>query len=208
MFNILQEYTKIIFSGIFLSLLASCDLESNKQKKLTPILYDSFEQIYYAKYALDFPHTKSALNNCIEYKNKPCLEVYKQFKEGKNSILSLSDNKSLAATLDIIEKTCLSQTQAMENNICYGGLMSLYFYNSSEQDQKIFKRINKYPKAIKNIIFNNDFLWFHNRPKNSYWINYITTLDVDWAQDGQKQFVLNMLKRNINQIEGEPWVLR
>lgn len=208
MFNILQKYTKIILIGFFLILLASCGLVSNKQKNLIPVLQASFERIYYAKYALDFPHTESALNNCIEYKNKPCLEVYKHFKEGKSSILSLSSDKSLSATLDIIEQACLSEDQTMSNNICYGGLMSLYFYNSSAQDQKIFRRISKYPKAIKNIIFNNEFFWFHNRPKNNNWINYISTLDVDWEQGGQKQFVLNMFKKNINQIDGEPWVLR
>lgn len=208
MFNILKKHTKIILVGIFLMLLTSCKLINNNQKDLTPILQASFEQIYYAKYALDFPHTKRALSHCIEYKNKPCLEVYKYFKEGKDTLLSLSSNKALVVTLDIIEQACLSEDESMANNICYGGLMSLYFYNSSDQDHKIFSRIKKYPKAIKNIIFNHEFFWYHNRPKYHAWINYISIVDIDWEEDSQKQFILHMFKKNINQVGGEPWVLR
>ena len=86
--------------------------------------------------------------------------------------------------------------------------MSLYFYNSPVQDRIIFKRIKKYPREIQKIIFNSYYFWFHNRPKNSNWINYISTLDIDWEQDGQKKFILNMFKRSINKVDGEPWVLR
>lgn len=208
MFNILQIYTKATLVVFFLMPLTSCKLPNNKQKDLTPILQASFERIYYAKYALDFPHTEQALSNCTEYKNEPCLEVYKHFKEGKDTLLSLSANKSLVVTLDIIEQACLSEDETMANNICYGGLMSLYFYNSSAQDHKIFLRIKKYPKAIKSIIFNHEFLWYHNRPKYNAWINYISIVDIDWEQDSQKQFILGMFKKNINQVDGEPWVLR
>jgi len=114
----------------------------------------------------------------------------------------------LVVTLDIIEQSCLLEDEAAAKNICYGGLMSLYFYSSSVQDRMIFSRIKKYPKAIKNIIFNHDFLWYHNRPEYFVWIDYISIIDIDWEQDTQKQFVLDMFKKNINQLDGEPWVLR
>ncbi len=216
MFNILQERTKLIAFVGLMTLLASCDLISNKtrdkpkdeQKDLVPMLQASFEKLYYAKYALDFPHTESALNHCVEYNNEPCLEVYKQFQEGKDTLQSISSDESLLATLDIIEQACLSEEQNIATSICYGAIMSLYFYNSSNQDAIIFKRVNEFSKAINNIVFNHDFLWFHNRPNVINWHNYISTLEIDWEQRGQKQFVLNSLNKNINQIEGEPWVLR
>jgi len=212
MLNVLQKGTKFIaFVGLLAS-LASCDLisnkASNKQKDLTPILQASFEKLYYAKYALDFPHTESALSNCVHYNNELCLEVYKQFQEGRKALLSVSSDKALVATLDIIEQACLSKEQSMASNICYGGIMSLYFYNSSNQDAVIFSRVSEYSKAINNIIFNHDFLWFHNRPNNINWHDYVSKLQINWEPSGQKQFVLNSLKKNINQIDGEPWVLR
>lgn len=207
MFNILQKHTKAILIGLFLMLLTSCKSTNDEQKDLTPILQASFQKIYYAKFALDFPHTEHALSNCVEYKNKSCLKVYKYFKEGKDTLLSLSANKSLELTLDIIEQACLSEDENMALNICYGGLMSLYFYNSPIQDHQIFSRIKKYPKAIKSIIFNYGFLWYHNRPNYNAWVNYISTVDIDWKRN-KKQFILGMFKKNINQVDGEPWVLR
>jgi hypothetical protein len=181
---------------------------SDTQRNLTPILESSFEKIYYAKSALDFPHTDKILNICKKYNDKPCLEVYKYFRDGKSTILSLSSDESLPATLDIIEQSCLSNSQDKENNICHGGLMSLYFYDSLAQDQIILNRIKKYPREIKNIIFNNEFFWFHNRSKKNIWINYISTLDIDWKHNDQKTFILNMFKKRIDQVNGEPWVLR
>lgn len=194
---------------MILSLFAvSCNSVDKEHLELANILRSSFDNLYLAKYGLDYPHTKHTLNKCIKYNDQQCLIAYNLVLESKNKILSLSDTKSLETTLDIIETTCSSEDERIANFTCYGGIMSLYFYDSSAQDKKIFERINKYPKAIKNIIFNNEFYWFHNRPKRSNWINYISTIDVDWEQDGQKEFVLNMFKRDINQIDGEPWVLR
>lgn len=206
--SVFRRCIKVILSGLLLVSLSSCSAAKNKQYDLTPTLQASFEKIYYAKYALEFPHTESALNNCVEYNNNPCLDVFKQFKDGKKIIMSLASDKSLHATLDIIEKACLSEEPTMKDNICYGGLMSLYFYNSREKDRVIFNRIKKYPSKIKDIVFNNGFLWFHNRPKNKIWVDYISELDIEWKQSTQKDFVMKIFKTKIGQIDGDPWVFR
>lgn len=206
-FNILQGHTKITLLALFVVFLLSFFSFFSK-KNIKPVLQASFSKIYYAKYALDFPHTKNALKNCMKYHNKSCLEVYQFFKAGKNSILSLSDDGSLNVTLDIIEQACLPEAFLETRNVCYGGIMSLYFYNSPTQDKKILTRVREYPKAIKSIIFNNYFFWFHNRPNHKDWVSFISTLDINWELKGQKEFVLSMFKKNISEIDGEPWVLR
>ncbi len=199
---------KIILFVIFLTSIISCKVVDNKQQDLIYILQTSFDNVYLAKHGLDYPHTQNFLNKCIEKNDQKCLDAYNQVLNGKNRILSLSNTNSLETTLDIIEKTCLSEDENIANFTCYGGIMSLYFYNSPAQDKIILSRIKKYPKAVKNIIFNHEFLWYHNRPENNVWINYISSVDVNWEQDIQKQFILNMFKKRINQIDGEPWVLR
>ena len=86
--------------------------------------------------------------------------------------------------------------------------MSLYFYDTTEQDDLMLKRLSEYPKPIKNIIFNHEFLWFHNRPSVKQWNNIISMFDIDWSLDTQKHFVLGLFKQEIDLVEGDPWVLR
>lgn len=154
------------------------------------------------------PHTENALNHCVEYNNEPCIKVYKHFKDAKNTLLSLSSDKSLTATLNIIEQACLSKEENMATNICYSGIMSLYFYDSPEQNAVIFKRMREYPKAIKNIVFNHNFLWFHNRPSYINWNDYISMLDIEWVRKNKKQSIMTQFKKSIDEVGGEPWVLR
>lgn len=212
MLNAVQKYTRFIVFAFILASIASCgqgsEKEQNKHKDLTLMLQASFEKLYYAKYALDFPHTESALNHCVEYNNEPCIKVYKHFKDAKNTLLSLFSDKSLTATLNIIEQACLSKEENMATNICYGGIMSLYFYNSPEQDAVIFKRMREYPKAIQNMVFNHNFFWFHNRPSYINWNEYISMLDIEWVRKNKKQSTMTQFKKSIDEVGGEPWVLR
>jgi hypothetical protein len=185
-----------------------CTTINNQQQDLTYLLQTSFEKIYLAKYGLNYPHTKNSLSRCVQYDNRPCLDCYHQVAEGKNTIESLADSKALVTTLDIIERACLSKSERISNFVCYGGIMSLYFYNSPEQDAKIRARIKKYPKKVRNKIFNSDFFWYYNRPDFNVWTTYISAVDVDWKHETQKQHISELLKKNIEDVDEEPWVLR
>lgn len=199
---------KHILFVIFLAFITSCTVIKNRQQDMIFILRTSFDAIYIAKYGLDYPRTEHSLNRCVEYKDQQCLNAYNHVLKGKNRILSLSSSNSLTITLDIIEDSCLSEDENIANFTCYGGIMSLYFYNSPEHDYKILSRIKEYPKMVKSIIFNNEFLWYHNRPEPDVWIDYISSIDVSWEKDVQKQFVLDMFKKSIDQVGSEPWVLK
>ncbi len=206
--SFLKRYIKLIAAAFLLVCFTACTANTNEKEDLASILPLSFERIYYAKYALDFPHTENALNKCIQYNNKPCIKVYNLFTKGKNTLISLPADEALDVTLDIIESACLSKDKATANNTCYGGIMSLYFYKSAQQDARILTRVKKYPKKIRNMIFNHDFFWYYNRPNRNEWINYIELADVDWEHKNQKQFILNMFNKSIDDVDDEPWVLR
>lgn len=208
MYKIYFMKIKLVILVVYLGSIISCTVEMNEQQNLTPILQPAFDSIYLARHSLEFPHTKSDLNRCSQYKNNKCLTIYDRVMEAKNTILSLSASNALDATLDIIEKTCLSKDEKIANITCYGGIMSLYFYYSPEQDAKIIARVKKYPKKVRNIIFNNEFFWHYNRPDSNVWIDYISVADVEWDFAKQKQYIADMFRRSFDEVDNEPWVLR
>ncbi len=204
---VLRVHIKLIIIVFLLMSIVAC--EANNKKELTSILHTSFESIYSVRFSKIFPHTEEILNSCIQSSDKPCLDVYHRFKKAKNTILVFPADKALGATLDIIEKACVSEDEVMANDVCYGGLMSLYFYNTPELDAKVLARIKKYPKKIKNVIFNYYFYWFCNRPDVNVWIHYTSTVDVEWKPNKlKKQSILGMFKKDINECDDKPWVLR
>jgi hypothetical protein len=189
---------------LFLALSFSCKALNNEQKNLEFILKKSFDQIYLAKFGLDFPQTVASLNRCIQYNDKQCLKANNEVMEGAKMIQSVSSTHALETTLDIIESACLSKDENLANFTCYGGIISLYFYNSPEQDAKILERIKIYPKKIKNIIFANDFFWFYNRPNKDVWINVVSALDVDWVNNTYKQHILSRFRKSIEEAKCAP----
>jgi len=161
-----------------------------------------------AKHGEEYPYSKKRLNSCIKNNYKSCLNVYYQVVDSKNTIISHVSDESLDITLDIIESACLSKDENVANFICYGGIMSLYFYNSSKKDKYILSRIKTYPEKIRTLIFNNDFFWYYNRPDHDVWVKYVSIADVNWKSDNQKKIVYNMFNKKIHEIDGDPWVLR
>lgn len=206
----LKMQTVLLVFGILLGCDAQLKSIGNEQQELVSILKASFESIYLAKGGLEYPHSKETLDACVQSNDRPCLDAFHHVKAAKNTIVSLSDKRALDATLDIIEETCLAEDDSNSNFTCYGGMMSLYFYNSPEQDAKILARVKNYPQKIRNMIFNNEFYWYHNRPNVNLWIDYIATAEVDWKYDVQKQYVSDMFKKGIEEIDSpiEPWVNR
>lgn len=206
----LKKIMLLFVLPLFLGCMADCKVLNSEQQDLTFILQTSFEKISLAKYGLNYPHTKQSLDRCIEYNDQQCLDTYHQVLENKNTVQSLArtNSKSLATTLDIIESACLSKNENIANFVCYGGIMSLYFYDSPEQDAEIRARMKKYPKQVRNRIFDNVFFWYYNRPDVDAWVNYISVADVDWSDEGQKTYTIDRFKKRIEEVDKDAWVLR
>ncbi len=205
MYHTIQKYIQFIIAVVFSLTIISCENNNNKQESLTSVLEKSFGDIYLARYGLEYPSTEEHLNNCIQNSYKPCLDVYNRVIKGKKTIISLPADKALDATLDIIEQACILKDDNSANITCHGGIMSLYFYNSHEQDTKILSRVKKYPKEIQSLIFGNYFYWFHNRPDHIAWINYIVAeIDLDY----EKRIITDKFRISIDELDDKPWVLR
>lgn len=208
MYNPLITHIRIIITVVFSIYIISCKVIANEQEDLTFILQTSFGNVYFGKHGLEYPYTEEHLNSCIQRNDKPCLDVYDRVMEGKNTIISLPANKALDTTLDIIESACLSKNEDIANYVCYGGIMSLYFYNSHEQDTKILARVKKYSKKIQSLIFNGEFYWFRNRPDKNVWIKYISVANIDFSHSNNKQYIADAFKKTMDELDDKPWVLR
>lgn len=208
--NIRNIYTLLLILGLIVACNTHSKVEQKDQQSLTLTLKKSFKNIYFAKGGLEYPHTKETLNACINSNDKPCLRVFKRVQEGKKTLKALSDPDTLNTTLDIIEETCLSGEDSMAMFTCYGGIMSFYFYSDPAQDAKILSRIKQFPKTIRNMIFNDEFYWYSNRPDAEPWINYIATAEVDWKYKTQKRRISDLFNKTIEEAKGAraPWVQR
>jgi len=198
----------MVFFGVLVGAAASCQTIYLDEQDITTSLQSSFDKIYLAKYGLNYPHSKKTLSRCVKYNDTQCLNTHQKVLDGKSTILSLPSDAALNTTLDIIKKSCVSKDQNVANFTCYGGIMSLYFYSTAAQDKKIIERVKQYPREVRNILFNNDFFWYHNRQDNQMWINYLSIAEVDWKYETRRQTVVDLFLTTIENADNEAWVLR
>ena len=176
----------ILFSGTnSYSAESATDLLKKKLSK-------SVKNLYLGKHGLEYPYDQSALDRCSKDQYQPCLRVYDKVKKAKENILSIPGNAALPIILKLIQESCNSEDEIQANYVCHGSIMALYFYNDKNHDTKILSAIKGYNKTTKNIIFNNDFSWFHNRTNESEWANYLISEDISWDHEGSKKEVINM----------------
>jgi hypothetical protein len=201
---------KIRLAVLVLIMFFGCNYNTHesKQEELSSTLKTAFERLYLAKGGLEYPHSKEALDNCTQHNDKACLDAFNQVNHAKDVIASSADIKTLETTLDIIEATCLSSDEETAPFICYGGIMSLYYYNAPDQDTLIMNRMERYPKTIRNMIFNNEFYWYLNRPDPNKWIRFLESADIHWDDRPQKMYTLDMFKKKLDELDTQPWVLR
>ncbi|MCF6337772.1 MAG: hypothetical protein L3J84_07435 [Gammaproteobacteria bacterium] len=181
---ILSLLLVVLFSGI-----NSYSAEPAKNL-LEKKLLKSVKSLYLGKHGREYPYDQSALNRCLKDQYQPCLRVYNKVKKARENILSIPDDIALPIILNLIKKSCNSEDEIQENYVCHGSIMALYFYNDSNHDIKIFSAIKGYNKAIKNIIFNNDFSWLHNRANKNDWVNYLESEDISWDYKNSKKEVI------------------
>ncbi len=172
------------FSGI-----NGCSAEPAKNL-LEEELLKSVKDLYLGKHGREYPYNQSALNRCLKDQYQPCLRVYNKVEKAKENILSIPGDTALPIILNLIQKSCISKDEVQANYVCHGSIMALYFYNDRSYDMKILSAIKGYNKATKNIIFNNDFSWFHNRSVKNDWVNYLESEDISWDYKHSKKEVI------------------
>lgn len=196
-------FNLIIIVMTFL-MVSACD--ESKKSDLTVVLKESFSGIYLSRYSKDYPFTKDVLGHCIKNKYEPCLKIYHRVVDAKNTIISSVSDESLEITLNIIESECMIKDDIEASINCHGGIMSLYFYNSPENDKYMLSRLKKYSEQLKILVFNNDYLWHYNRPDRDLWVKYIETADINWRNENRKENIIEMFNKDISEVRGEPWV--
>ncbi|HED35082.1 MAG TPA: hypothetical protein ENJ08_12865 [Gammaproteobacteria bacterium] len=202
----IKKIVHLIMAIVVVCFLFFSGGDENKKINLMTVLKKSFSDIYVSRFSKDYPFTNNILYYCIKNNYAPCLRLYHQVKDAKNTIISYASDESLEITLDIIESECLVKNDPQSSMNCYGGIMSLYFYNSLENDKYILSRFEKYPGEINFLIFDFNFLWYYNRSDSDLWIRYVENADINWEYDGRVKNLIEMFNKDISEVRGEPWV--
>jgi len=187
--------------------IPACDNSVSKNSNLHYDLRSHFESLYIAKHGKDYPYTNERLEKCRKINYQPCLKAYEVVNNARQKLASLPKDKALEETLNMLPEDCLSKDENISNFVCHGGIMSLFFYAAVEQDKIIFNAIKKYPVKVQEVIFNNEYAWYSNRPDPSKWVQYISTLNMNWEPETQKSFVIKLFKNNISQLEPKPGLM-
>lgn len=222
MHSVSSFYIRVAITVILSCVLINSKANDNEREEQLYYLQLSFADIYLAKKDLELPSTEIGLRRCYRFKKmlkgSSCQDANLLYMDGvgiittitnpdETSFTHLTANKALKMTLDIIERACVSKYEAIANDICYGGIMSLYFYTTPQQDAKILAHVKQYPKKIRNLIFNEHFYWFHNRPYRGVWTDYISKADIDFEYKNHKKKILNLFRKRIDELEEPPWVV-
>lgn len=188
---------RLLFTIIVAGTICSCGQEgaSDSQPKLANTLHSDFSAMYMAAHGRDFPSSKAKLADCKKANNAACLDVFGSVQAASESLRAIRSIETLRESLAIIESSCLSKNEEIANYVCYGGIISLYFFNDVAEDELILKTVENYPKTIRNIIFNNSFAWQENRPDEQLWINYIDSADIDWKTNDTKSVTTELFSK-------------
>ncbi len=159
---------------IVISITVSILVIYNK-KPLSDLPNSTLAKISLVYFTKDFPFNNSILESCRKNKDKACLSIYNSAVEGKKELLSLPHNKALDLLLDRINERCSRDDWDQDpTRGCDGGIASLYFFNTPEDDDKIRHFFLNQSNILQHRIFRFSlFEWFYNRPDKSKWIQMI-----------------------------------
>lgn len=208
-------YIQITITVILSFFIISSKADNSERENLAFILHEAFDGLAVVRDDLSsFPSNEDHLQQCIQYNLIRCMDNYRSVQAAVDSISSLPTDEALDVTLEIIGRACVAEDGISLHYFCNGGIMSLYFYTTPEQDAEILAHVKQYPKQIQNFIFNDHFYWFHNRPDKEVWIDYISAADIDFKHKNQKKTISNLFRKRIDEMHKKfgdtvftPWVL-
>lgn len=190
-------------SSLFLLLfvtIAICNASDNENKKLD--LMGAYSKIWYTHSAINYPHSKEKLNNCIKNNDATCLSCYKEVKAAKQYLLdqiATHPDKVLTFTLDTIFNYCQKEPAEtfeaiiQDESLCFGAVIAIYFFDQEKHDLIMLDRIKDAPPKVLDKVFGN-FEWLYNRPSPQRWIKFIEKLPEKVMTKGGKSFFIDRLK--------------
>lgn len=200
LFLIPQIFTVCLF------FLTACDKFAGASNKQEQTLEETLSVLFSANFAKHFPRSKEQFDNCVDFQDPMCLEPFNGVIEAKKRITSLPRQETLEKTLAIISRSCLSENEVEANYLCYGALISLYFYDSKKEDAFIFEKIRSMSKELQSIVFNYNFSWFQNRKSPDVWMAYLDTADIDWKYPASKEVAIEQFDVTIEKRPLPYWL--
>ncbi len=188
-----------VFAGTVLISSYNC---SATAPDLKSGLNHAYEQLYNARFTLEYPPREEILKLCQEKQIKDCLSAYLPVQEAKQKLRQVMAKDQAAVfehTVTTINQTCLKpDPDTDQQNIfrCYGAVIALYFFTDPVYDQKIRDLLSHSPTSIARVMLSARFERFYNRPHLDKWITVINALPNEVLTDSEKQPVLKFFKES------------
>jgi len=165
-------------------------------------LNKAYEQLYLARFGLEYPPREDILRICLEKKLQDCLSVYNPVQEGKQTLrAAIAKDKAAVFThlTNTIAQDCTKTDTKTEQQAifrCYGAVIAWYFFTDPVYNQKLQDILAHAPSTIAKIILGTRYEWNYNRPQVDKLITLIKALPTDTLTDAEKQSIIRFFKES------------
>jgi hypothetical protein len=139
-------------------------------------LDEAYQRIYLSMFALEFPSSKAAFDNCAQQRIQRCLDLVETARQGKDVLLMMEPEQALRRTLETITSACPDDERERQE-ICLGAIIALYFFREPEQDALILHAVLDADAVVRQKLLGPvPFAWHRNRPAPERWIEALGKL--------------------------------
>ncbi|MDH5181493.1 MAG: hypothetical protein OEZ39_12375 [Gammaproteobacteria bacterium] len=165
---------RIIIPALLLFFLSACDNRNDNDAAKVNIDYQGiYSALWLVHNGKDYPASRQVLNLCQQYNNESCLDMVRRVKSAVYLLKRLEPNETLNQILQTMRTHCSVSNARESERLCVGANNALFYFNSAEQDQKIFQTIAQFDQYARESVFTTDRNWFHNRPDIKPWLKLI-----------------------------------
>ena len=194
---------KIILFMLLVFSIAGCSNSAKAGKDVEATLDKAFEALNGASLGIEYPPSQEVLDGCIKNKDASCLKAYTNVQDAKKTILKAIDDdagRALNITLDRRMTKCNDKKIFEDDAICIGAIISLYFFNKQNQQQKIMDALRTAPSVSFKRAFATNFEWMYYRPDPNQWIEFVNSLSDQSMPPDEKKLVIEDFKQSEQEI--------
>jgi hypothetical protein len=170
-------------------LLSGCTNSASAEKAFESKLDKAYEDLYSARFGLEYPPSKKDLDICKNKKIESCLRVYTAVQDAKkfiHEVIERDESLALSDTLNKITVKC-GVENSMKDLTCVGAVISLYFFDKEKYQQQIRDALTSSGNSVIKLVFSYRYEWMYNRPDSDRWIAFVNSLPEPVMSHNEKE---------------------
>ena len=203
-----RNFEMFFRAWLIVSAFASCVIScSGKNVEFLRELNNTYQQLYTAHFALEYPPSSNSLKICQERQLADCLLPYKIVQNGKQTLQAMiaKDAKAVFAhTLTTIEQACTKMDPKVLEPMtyhCYGAVTALYYFTEPNYDKRLRDFLSQASVPVVRAMLEYRYEWFYNRPDVADWVTVINALPADVYSEAAKPFIVRCFKESQQPFE-------